>query len=96
MMTTGSHATELAKYVYEATEKEITAQLNELVSRGLLVVETQGPFLSAEPYNHHVSVRLAVRLKLKDQEYIEGLEKEITELKAVIDGFKQATDALNL
>lgn len=70
---------DIAKKVATAHEKEITSQLNELISRNLLVVETLGPTLVQDqfgPNPYEVTVKTAVRLKLKDQEYIEQLEKE--------------------
>lgn len=74
-------ATEVAQHAAEATEKEISNQLNELISRGLLIVRTQGPVLVQDGFSSKVSVRLAVRLELKDQEYIEKLEAENETLK---------------
>lgn len=83
-MKTFSTAEELSKKVAEAQEKEILSQLNEFVSRGIIVVETMGPTLTQEPFSanpYEVKVRTAVRLKIKDQEYIEEIEKELKYLR---------------
>lgn len=78
--------------VNKQTESIILSQLNELISRGLLVIESTQPVLVADydlyhngtfnrdkPYN--IRLQQMVKLKLKDQEYIEKLEKENEELK---------------
>jgi hypothetical protein len=70
-------------------EKYIMEQLSEFVNRGLIVVEQTGMKLHAmERYDHSRQVEITmeqdIRLVLKDQEYIEKLEKEVEELKLFI------------
>ena len=83
-MNSFSMASELAKKVAEAQEKEIMSQLNEFISRNAIVVESIGPVLVQDHFSnnpHEVKVQTAIRLKLKDQDYIEELEKEIKYLR---------------
>jgi hypothetical protein len=71
--------------VAKATENEMLSQLNELVSRGLIVWE-QGPqVLTRDKLTDNLSISFSGRLVLKDQEYIETLEKKVSELLRVIE-----------
>lgn len=75
------------------TELAILAQLNELISRGLLVVETEGPMIVQQMdymLDNKIQVGMRVKLKLKDQEYIERLEAENKELLELVNKFKSA------
>lgn len=85
----------MADEIYKQTEALILEQLNELISRGLLVIE-KGP-MSLTTYDSHFSnvgdphkikVSQTVKLKLKDQEYIERLEKENVDLRAILRSIK--------
>lgn len=81
---------ETAKIVAENTEKVIMSGIQDLVKRGLLVVET-GPIkftkrVGAE--NHEIEVHQEVNLVLKDQQYIEQLENENKKLKEIIQDLK--------
>jgi len=62
-------------------EALLLEQLNELVKRNLLVIEQTQPILVRDECSDGVVLRQSVRLVLKDQEYIQQLEKENKELK---------------
>lgn len=74
---------DITEQVNRETERSLQSQLNELLSRGLLEIRKQQPTLILEP-GHKVSVRHSVELVLKNQEYVEALEKERDELKAEV------------
>jgi hypothetical protein len=69
-------------------------QLNELISRDLLVVESHQPVLTRSEDSGQVQLRQTVKLKLKDQEYIEKLEKENKTLKERINAIENAINKL--
>ena len=66
-------------------EKILVNQINELVSRGLLVIE-QGEmqFVRLE-HEEKIEMRQNCRIVLKDQEYIEKLEAQVDRLKKVMN-----------
>lgn len=78
--------------VAKQQENLLLEQLNDLVSRGLLVVES-GPISLIEEAdqmfrpNETRRVRLVqtIKLRLKDREYIEQLEKENQEMRLLLD-----------
>jgi hypothetical protein len=75
----------VAETAARQTEQIILQQLNELVSRGLIVIEETQPMLSmvlmcAEQDAYELRITRGVRLLLKDQEYIEKLEKQVEDL----------------
>ena len=73
-------ASGLAKEVAKATESRILEQLNEFVSRGLIVIE-QGPVTFVRTvHDDKIELRQTINLKLKDQEYIEMLEAKVKHL----------------
>lgn len=70
-----------------ARQKEVSllSQLNWLVSRGIIVMETQGPtlvktYLKPNEDGYEIRLEESVKLVVKDKEYIEKLEKENREL----------------
>lgn len=70
-------ASDLMKRVAKATELSILEQMNEFVKRGLIVIEQVGPTLYEDPTQPYtLKVHTSVKLKLKEQEYIEKLERE--------------------
>jgi hypothetical protein len=73
----------------------LMAQFNELIVRGLLVVEETTPTLVQSMDRDTVELRQAVRLVLKDQEYIEQLENEIMELRKNLDYVKEFAERLS-
>lgn len=75
----------IANQISQHTERVILEQLNELLKRGLLVLE-RGPMqlsMSKDPvtYEDRLQISQTVKLKLKDQEYIEALEKRVEQLQ---------------
>lgn len=84
---------DIVQKIAKETEKSILGQLNELVKRGLLEVQTTGPTLvqRQDTFNgeYIIDVVQSVNLVLKDQEYIEQLEKENKELKEIIEKIKK-------
>lgn len=94
----------LQKVAKEAAKQEneiLTSQLNEFISRGLLVVEVTQPMLvtsfevNENNPGYEVRIERGVRLVLKDQEYIEKLERENTELKNKLNEVKKLLVQLN-
>lgn len=81
---------ELAHDIHAATEKEILDQLNDFVSRGLIVIEMTQPVLVQDWNSHVIKVSQKVKLTLKDKEYIEKLEKENQEMKDLLEAIKHA------
>jgi len=79
-----NEASDIAREVAKQTEAEILTQLNDLVSRGLLILERTEPVLVEED-NHKFTVRMKVKLTLKDKEYIEKLETENKELRKKLE-----------
>jgi hypothetical protein len=74
----------------EQTEKAILKGLEELVSRGLLVVHYDDQQLVREydptiPNGVKFAVRTAVRLELKDQGYIQKLELENKQMRELLE-----------
>jgi len=68
----------------KATDNMILQQLNEFISRGLIVVETVQPMMVREADSNKITIRQSVRLVLKDQEYIQTLENRVIELEAAL------------
>jgi len=80
---------EVEKLINNMTKQEesiLLEQLSELISRGLIVIYKEEPVLTHEEKDgtHTVKISSAVRLVLKDHEYIQRIEKENAELKARI------------
>lgn len=71
-----------------AQENALTADLNRLVKEGLLTIEQSVPVIVREPMSTTIRVMGSVRLVLREQEYIERLERENKELRDIIDGVK--------
>lgn len=83
------------KEIAEQRETLVMEQLNELISRGLLVVE-QGPMsLMQDLVSTKILVAQQVRLVLKDQEYIQKLEVENKSLKQRLDAIANAVGGSN-
>lgn len=62
-------------------ETILLEQLGDLVKRGLLVIESTQPVIVQSQSVHKLELRQAVRLVLKDKEFIQELERENAELK---------------
>lgn len=71
-------------------EEIIMKEFNELVSKGLLVVEQTEMKLFQHPMKNEIKMEQGVRLVLKDQEYIEKLEEENKELKEKLEKINEA------
>lgn len=71
-----AYASEIMADMARQTENLILEQLNDLVSRGLLVVERGPMSLVHSQDKDKIEVRQSCRLILKDKEYIEKLEAE--------------------
>ena len=83
--------TKVAMDIQAQVEFNILSQLNELISRGLLIVE-KGPMIITEippKTNLHdfpqLQVSQSVNIKVRDQEYIMKLEKENKEMREILD-----------
>jgi len=79
---------ETATKMAEQKEKMLLEQLSELLDRGLLVIEQTQPVLVHESHTNELRMEQSVRLVLRDQEYVEKLEKENTELREVIENLQ--------
>lgn len=71
-------------------ENELLLQLNEFISRGAIVIEKTQPVLIQDLYSNTIKISSKIRLVLKDQEYIETLEKENNELKEKLSKIEAA------
>jgi len=95
LLTTASSMIEnIHRKMSEGQESMILHQLNDFIGRGLIVIESESPVLIRDELSDQVAVRQAIRLALKDQEYIQKLETENAELKAKIDTFNEAIKGL--
>jgi len=81
--------TELMGDLFKQKEAILLEQLNDLVTKGLLVIEETKPVLVQDSDTPKIILRQAVRLALKDKEYIQKLETENAELKAKLEAIKQ-------
>lgn len=84
-----SYLQKLIPELLEQHEAYILDQLTDLIDKGILVVENDGPFMLFQE-STHARFRISKPLKftVKDKEYIERLEKENAELKAAVEGIK--------
>ena len=77
-----------AKTIAEKKDSIILEQLNELIIRGLLIVELTEPTITTVELfatrETTIQVSQQCRLVLKDQEYIEKLEKRCEKLSSRI------------
>lgn len=82
---------DVAAHVAKETESLILAQLNEHISRGLIVIEQTQPQLVSHADNpNKIEIRMSVRLKLKEQEYIESLEKNLKVAVEALEHYQSA------
>jgi hypothetical protein len=65
-------------------EKTVIEQLNEFISRGLIVVEESSPILVRQSDSSAVVLCNTVELKLKDQEYIHQLEEKVHRYERIL------------
>jgi fructose-1,6-bisphosphatase/inositol monophosphatase family enzyme len=86
---TGQMVQDLVKKAAKHKESLILDQLNELISRDLLVIEETEMMLMRSQDSNEISMSQKVRLVLKDQEYIESLESKIADLEDKVATFEQ-------
>lgn len=72
----------LQREFMEKKQALILEQLGDLVSKGLLVIQEVQPVLVKDDSSNKITLQGAIRLTLRDKEYIEKLEKENKALKA--------------
>lgn len=87
-------AQRIASDLAKQKENIMLEQLNELVSRGLLVCESNEPVLLME--DGKLLYKQMVRLKLRDQEYIEQLESKIKKLEKTLSDIRFAFAQIDL
>ncbi len=87
----------MANEVSNSTASAILKELNDLVSRGLLVIEL-GEGALVHDYSRANSLQYCQKVKvvLKDKEYIEKIEAENKELKDKINALQEAVNGLKL
>lgn len=85
---------QITREVLRQKDSYILESLNELISRGLLEVHETQPVLVRESDSMKITLKQSVKLVLKDQEYIEKLEKENQELKEKLKNIKQSITGL--
>lgn len=80
--------------LYKQKDNIILEQLNDLISRDLLIVEETQPVLVRDFESNKITLRQSVRLVLKDKEYIEKLERENKELKDTLTKMNELAERL--
>jgi hypothetical protein len=83
-------ASDVARAAAKQTEHLILEQLNDFVSRGLLVIEL-GPmsfYRDVTTPDYTLKISQSVKLVLKDKEYIEKLEAKNKELNEIVAKLK--------
>ncbi len=81
-MNTFTNYEDIANHIAKKREDEIVNQLNEHISRGLIEIEHTPQHFVSDPFvPGKIEIRTGVRLKLKEQQYIESLEKKIEAIK---------------
>lgn len=83
---------EVSREAAKQTESLIMEQLNELISRGLLVIEMTKPMIVHDQNTAKICLHQGVRLLLKDQEYVEKLENENRAMKEQLEQINKALE----
>lgn len=88
---------ELIDGVNKLQEQEILNQLNWLIKRGIIIIESTQPILvqNTSSSDHVVEMMQGVRLVVKDKEYIECLEAENQKLKTIFEALSKSLNDLN-
>lgn len=86
-MNMNDYMSNAIKSLNTKVEASILSQLNELISRNLLEIRMTQPTLVREADSTSVKIAQQVQLVLKDQEYIEELERKNIELQSKIDHY---------
>lgn len=81
-------AARVLRNLNKQNQKILMDQLNELTSRGLLVIESTQPTLYVE--DGEMKLGQSVKLVLKDQEYIKTLEDKVEKLEERLKSIKEA------
>lgn len=89
--TSHNMALDLVKKMSKEQDNQILKQLNEFISRGLIEVEITNPTFVMDYDSSELKVSQSVRLVLKDQAYVESLEKQLAESNNII---KELNDSL--
>lgn len=90
-------ARDLSQRIAKHTEETILAGLNDLIKRGLLIVEMGPMDFFHDPASMGIKIQQKCVLKLKNIEYIEALETENAKLKKQLSVFRDLLkDANNL
>lgn len=84
------------KEISDAKEKELMSQLNEIISRGLLVVEQTKMVLVKAVDSDKIEAQFGIRLVPKEFEYIKKLEAENQKLRDTIDAIYNTAKSINL
>lgn len=79
---------ELNDQVVKHTENLLLEQLNDFVSRGLIIAEKGPMTMVRDPSNDKIVINQSINLVLKDKEYIESLEKQVKELSENLQKIK--------
>ena len=71
-------------------DNQILEQLNDFISRGLLVVVQTQPIITRDYDSPIIKISQMVRLELRDREYMEQLEKENADLRHRLENIKMS------
>lgn len=88
LINMNSYTNALVRDMMQQKENLILEQLNDLISRKLLIIENGSFSLVRESNSNKITYKQTIKLTLKDKEYIEQLEKENKELKEIINKLK--------
>lgn len=89
MNTANDVVREIANDIRVSTEKVILEQLNDFISRGLIVIESTQPILVQDPTSASLKIVQHVKLTLKDKEYIVKLEEENKRLNQLVSNLEE-------
>lgn len=87
-----SNMNDIISNINKQKEAIILEQLEDLIRKGLLIVECTEPVIVSSECSDRIELRQAVRLVLKDKEYIEKLEAENAKLVANFETLKHLID----
>lgn len=90
MYNTNNIINEITKQISEKQNDLLMEQLNDLVSRGLLIIEHTQPVLVRSISEDKIELRQAIKLTLKDKEYIIKLEEENEQMKNQLEALVKA------
>lgn len=82
-----SYLDELTKELCSQQQNILLVQLNDLVSRDLLVIEQTQPIL-IQDIEGKIRIEQSIKLSLKEMDYIKKLEDELGEAKKKIEYYE--------